>query len=503
MTSLRQTKGEWAGQPLQFMPWQDTTIRKVHGTLNADGFRQYRVVFVFVPRKNGKSTWAAAEAIYLTFADREPGAEVYGAAYDREQASIVFDQAAAMLKLTSRTSSGLPKWKEYKREKRIVVPGTNSKYEAIPAEAAGSHGFNAHGIIFDEFHTQRDRELYDVLATSTGSRRQPLIFIITTAGFDRESPCFRLYDYACKVRDGVIEDPTFLSVIFEAEKDDDWTSPETWEKANPGLGITVKREYIESECRKAQVEPAYENTFKRLHLNLWTTSETKAISAEAWKACAEEVREGDLEGLECVAGLDLASKIDVAAFDLLFRTRQGPLVVPRLFVPEDTIDERTRKAGVPYRTWADQGHLIATPGSRISYEWIEDQIRKDARRFELQLVGFDPWGSTQIVQRLGPDGEDVTQFVELRQGYKTLSDPTKELLAQVRSQELRHDGNPVLTWMADNLVLMEDPAGNMKPARNKSREKIDGMVALIMGLACLSMDPEVEDPEPMITVIGG
>lgn len=482
--SLPQTKGRWAGKPLTLMGWQQEALEKLYGTFNEDGTRQYRTTFWFVPRKNGKSTLAAANALYLLFADREPGAEVYGAAYDREQASIVFDQALAMLQGLpgngEREGQNPMPWRSYAREKRIEVPQTNSKYEAIPAVAAGSHGYNAHGIIFDEFHTQKDRELWDVLTTSVGSREQPLTFVITTAGFDRESPCHDLYDYACKVRDGVIEDDSFLPVIYESEREDDWTDSETWERANPGLGTTVRRDYLERQAKRALEEPGYENTFRRLHLNQWTSSESKVIGSEVWDDCRAEFSEDELAGQPCYGGLDLASKRDVAALVWIFPEGETIRVLPRFFVPEENVDERTRKDGVPYRTWVDQGHLTDTPGNKIDYAWIEDRIRKDAETFDVRELGFDRWGANYLTERLTSD--EVVDLVPVGMGYKSMSEPTRELLGMVPAGEIAHDGNPVLAWMADNLVVTEDPAGNKKPAKNKSREKIDGMVALIMAL---------------------
>lgn len=502
MQRLPQTKGEWEGRPLTLMEWQLEPLRELFGRVDENGNRVYRRSFWFVPRKGGKSTVAAAVALYLLYADREPGAEIYGAAHDRDQASIVFNQAKAMMQKVPRLQASS---KTYKREKRIEVPSKNRFYEAISAEASGSHGYNAHGVIFDEFHTQKDRELWDVLTTSVGSRSQPLIFAITTAGVNRESPCYREYDYACKVRDGVHEDDAYLPVIYEADEDDDWTDQETWEKANPGLGVTKKWWYIEGECARAQEEPEYENTFKRLDLNIWTSNEAKVLSSKDWEACEGDFTAEDLEGRPCYGGVDLASKEDIAACAWLFPYPDHVKLLTRMWVPQETAVKRSRKDGVPYDAWLRDGHLEGTPGNYIDQDYIEAQIEDDASTFDVKELAFDDWNCGNMPSRLGRKGLDV---LTMRMGYKTLSEPTRLLLAMVRaggsedseSVELRHDGNPVMAWMADNLVTTESPMGDIKPAKNKSREKIDGIVAAIMSMDRYNRQ-ESDTSEPSITVL--
>lgn len=494
--SLKQTKGRWAGQTLRLLPWQERPLRRLFGELDERGHRRIRYVFIFTPRKTGKSTLAAAIANYLLFADREPGAEVYGAAHDKDQASLVFSQSLAMLE---ETGDGLKiPWQSYRREKRIEVPSTRSFYWAIPSDEAGSHGFNASGVIFDEFHTQRSRDLHDVLWTSTGTREQPLMFVITTAGTDVNSPCFRQYDYACKVRDGIIDDPAYLPVIYEAEDGDDWQDAATWRKAHPSLGHTIPLSFYERECRKAIDDPTYEPTFKRLFLNLWVSAEAKAIRPEQWEGCYDAtLTERDLVGAECYAALDLASIDDLAALALAFPLPDGRIALLfRLWIPKDSALERQRRDGVPYETWGENGHLTRTPGNRIDYEWIESELKEVCEVFDVRECAYDRYYATQLVQRLGPDGEGLTTFVPHGQGYRDMSHPTKEFLARVRGSDFAHAGNPVVKWSADNLVTLEDPAGNRKPAKNKSREKIDPMVAGIMAVGrVLRHDLDDDDEE--------
>lgn len=492
---LVHTKGEWAGQPFTLLGWQrDDIIRPLFGTLNEDGTRQYRRAYVEIPRKNGKSALAAGIALYLLFADGEQGGEVYGAACDRDQASIVFNVAAEMVRRSGILSK---RCKIIDSTKRIVLPGTASVYRAIPADAAGSHGFNASGIVFDELHAQPNRELWDVLNTSTGARRQPLMFQITTAGYDRNSICWEQHEYARQVLNGVIDDPSFFAYIRSADEADDWTDPQVWHKANPGLGITVKLDYLAQECRRATETPTYQNTFRRLHLNQWTQQETRWLAIDKWDACGGEVDVDALAGHECYAGLDLASTTDIAALVLVFpltetwgqaETVDGDVhdvgrrcyaILPYFFIPAESMIERTRRDRVPYETWVRQGHIIATEGNVIDYKAIMSKFDELAQRFDIQEVGFDRWGATQLIQDMQEAGLEV---VPIGQGFASMSAPTKELLNLVLARRVHHDGHPVLRWMADNMVVRTDAAGNIKPDKGKSTEKIDGMVALIMAL---------------------
>jgi phage terminase large subunit-like protein len=470
---LTHTKGEWAGQPLKLDDWQaDQIIRPLFGWKRKDGTRKYRTAFIMIPRKAGKSTLAAGIANILLFADGEPGAEVYSAAADREQAAIVFEMAKGMIDasepLRSRSTS-------YKRS--IVVPSTASSYKVLSSDAYTKHGLSAHGIVIDEVHALPNRELWDVLTTSTGARRQPLTVAITTAGYDRHSLCYELYDYAVKVRDGIINDEAFLPVIFEADKDDDWTKPETWRKAHPGLGVSVKEEYFAAECAKAQQLPGYENTFKRLLLNIWTEQNTRWLPMETWDQCAEELP--DLSGRICYAGLDLATTTDIAALVLAFQIEGKVHFLPFFFVPQEGIKRRSERDRVPYVDWVRQGHIIATEGNVIDYDVIRAKINELAEQYHIKEIAIDRWNATQLSTQLSGDGFEMIGF---GQGFGSMSAPTKELERRVLAKEINHGGNPVLRWMASNVSIKQDPAGNMKPDKSKSTERIDGIVASLMAL---------------------
>jgi phage terminase large subunit-like protein len=478
---LRHIKGQWSGQPFDLEPWQKEIIRAVFGWKRPDGTRRYRTVYIEIPRKNGKSAICAGLALFLLFADNEPGAEIYSAAGDREQAAIVFDVAKEMREASSALVS---RSEAYRRS--IVFP-------SLSADAPTKHGLNAHGILFDELHVQPDRELWDTLTTSMGARRQPLTIAVTTAGYDRNSICWEQHDYALKVKKGIIQDPSFLPVIYAADEEDDWTSPETWKKANPNMGVSVSESYLDQECKRAQEVAAYENTFKRLHLNLWTKQSKRWLVIEKWDASGDaggRIDEDDLAGMPCYAALDLATTTDIAAFVLVFQVEGAFKVLCRFFVPEDTIDERSRQASDMYRLWAKQGFITATEGDQIDYRTIYTQIKADAERFEIKELAFDRWGATQMVQDLTADGLKV---VPIGQGFASMSAPTKELIRLVLSKKIHHGGHPVLRWMADNMACKQDAAGNIKPDKEKSTEKIDGMVALVMALARIIVTPEGGD----------
>lgn len=470
---LTHSKGEWAGQPLILDNWQaDQIIRPLFGWKRKDGTRKYRTAFIMIPRKAGKSTLAAGIANYLLFADNEPGAEVYSAAADREQAAIVFEMAKSMVEASPALRS---RGTAYKRS--LVVTSTASSYKVLSSDAYTKHGLNAHGIVIDEVHALPNRDLYDVLTTSTGARRQPLTVAITTAGFDRHSLCYELYDYAVKVRDGILIDEAFLPVIFEAGKDDDWKSPATWRKAHPGLGVSVKEEYFAAECTKAQQLPGYENTFKRLLLNMWTESNVRWIPRETWDTCAMELP--DLRGKTCYAGLDLATTTDIAALVLAFPIDSVIHLLTFFFIPADNIKKRADRDRVPYGEWVRQGHIIATEGNVIDYDVIRAKINELSEHYHIKEIALDRWNATHLSTQLSGDGFHMIGF---GQGFQSMSAPTKELERRVLAKELNHGGNPVLDWMASNVSITQDAAGNQKPDKGKSTEKIDGIVATVMAI---------------------
>jgi len=475
---LRHTKGQWAGQNFILQDWQrEKIIRPLFGTVNPDGSRQYRTCYVELPRKNGKTTVASAIALYLLYADSEAGCEIYSAANDRPQAALVFNEAAAMVRQEPNLFNIS---KIVDSQKRIVYRRYNSFYSAISAEAFTKWGINAHGIIYDELHAAPDRDLWDTLTTSTGSRRQPLTLVITTAGYDRNSICWEQHNYALKVQNGIIEDPTFLPVIFSAPEDADWKAEKVWASCNPALGSFRSIDEMRTLCNKAQETPALEMAFRRLYLNQWVNSVERWLPMDAWDACNDAVDVEKLNGRTCYAGLDLSSTTDLTALALVFIGDDGYLdVLMHFWIPGDTAVDKEKRDRVPYRVWAKEGLITLTPGNVIDYQYIRHTLHELREKYDIAEIAFDRWGATKLSQDLTDDGFLMVPF---GQGFASMSAPTKELMNLVLSRKIRHGGHPVLRWNCDNLVVRMDPAGNLKPDKEKSTQKIDGMVALIMSI---------------------
>ena len=477
---LKHTKGRWRGQAFDLLPWQETIIRDVFGTVKEDGFRQYNTAYVEIPKKNGKSELAAGVALYMTCGDNEWGAEVYGCASDRQQASIVFDVAVDMVEQCPALKKRI---KPVMSVKRLVYKPTNSFYQVLSAEAYTKHGLNVHAVIFDELHSQPNRELFDVMTKGSGdARTQPLFFLITTAGTDRHSVCFEQHQKAEDILCGRKVDPTFYPVIYGAVDDADWTSEEVWYRANPSLGHTIDIGKVRNACLSARDNPAEENIFRQLRLNQWVKQSTRWMQMEKWDACAFPVDEGELLGRECYGGLDLSSSIDITAFVLVFPPRDDTekyVFLPYFWIPEENMVRRVRRDHVPYDVWEKQGFLETTEGDVIHYGFIESFIEDLGKRFHIKEIAFDRWGAVQMVQNLEGLGFTVVPF---GQGFKDMSPPSKRLMELVLERNVAHGGHPVLRWMMDNIFVRTDPAGNIKPDKEKSTEKIDGAVAAVMAL---------------------
>ena len=478
--NLRHTKGKWAGKRFWLLPWQEQIIRDIFGTLKPNGYRQFNTAYVEIPKKQGKSELAAAVALLLTCGDGEERAEVYGCAADRQQATIVFDVAADMVRMCPALNKRV---KILASQKRIIYTPTNSFYQVLSAEAYSKHGFNIHGVVFDELHTQPNRKLFDVMTKGSGdARMQPLYFLITTAGTDTHSICYETHQKAKDILEGRKIDPTFYPVIYGADEADDWTDPKVWKKANPSLNITVGIDKVEAACESAKQNPGEENSFRQLRLNQWVKQAVRWMPMDKWDACAFPVSEDDLEGRVCYGGLDLSSTTDITAFVLVFPPLDEEdkyCILPYFWVPEETLELRVRRDHVPYDVWERQGKLMTTEGNVVHYGFIEKYIERLGERFNIREIAFDRWGAVQMVQNLEGMGFTVVPF---GQGFKDMSPPTKELMKLVLEQMIAHGGHPVLRWMMDNIFIRTDPAGNIKADKEKSTEKIDGAVAAIMGL---------------------
>ena len=478
--NLCHTKGKWAGKRFWLLPWQEQLIRDIFGIVKPDGYRQFRTAFVEICKKVGKSELAAAVALYLLYADNEPSAEVYGAAADRQQACIVFDVARQMVEMSPAL---LKRSKLMTATKRIVNYGNSGYYQMLSAEVGGKHGFSVSGLVFDEIHTQPNRQLYDVLTKgSSDARQNPLHFIITTAGTDRHSIAYELHTKAVDILEGRRVDPTFYPVVYGLKDDEDWEDEANWYKVNPSLGYTVDIERLRDAYREAKQNPADEVTFKWLRLNMWVSSTVAWIPDAIFMKGNEEIDLAALEGRDCYGGLDLSSTGDITALVLMFPPRDEDekyILLPFFWVPEETIPQRVKAASVPYDIWERQGYLLSTEGNVIHYDFIEKFINDLAEKYHIVEIAVDRWNATQMIQNLEGDGFTMVPF---GQGFASMSGPTKDFYRLLMEGQISHGGHPVLRWMAGNVVVDTDPAGNIKVTKAKSKEKIDGIVAAIMAL---------------------
>ena len=432
---LCHTKGTWAGKPFELIDWQEQIIRDVFGTMKPNGYRQFNTAYIEIPKKQGKSELAAAVALLLCCGDGEERAEVYGCAADRQQASIVFEVAADMVRMCPALNKRV---KILASQKRIIFQPTNSFYQVLSAEAYSKHGFNIHGVVFDELHTQPNRKLFDVMTKGSGdARMQPLYFLITTAGTDTNSICYETHQKAKDILEGRKIDPTFYPVIYGADESD---------------------------------------------LNQWVKQAVRWMPMEKWDTCNFAVDEDELEGRVCYGGLDLSSTTDLTAFALVFPPMDEEdkyIVLPYFWVPEEMLDLRVKRDHVPYDVWERKGFLETTEGNVVHYGYIEKFIERLGERFYIREIAYDRWGATQLSQDLEGMGFTVVPF---GQGFASMSPPTKELMRLVLEQKIAHGGHPVLRWNMDNIYIRTDPAGNIKADKAKSTEKIDGAIAMIMAL---------------------
>jgi len=478
--NLCHTKGKWAGTPFMLLPWQEQIVRDIFGIVKENGKRQFLTAYVEIPKKQGKSELAAAVALYLLYADNEQSAEVYGAACDRNQASIVFDVAKQMVQMSPAL---MRRSKITAAQKRIVNYSNNGYYQVLSAETGTKHGLNVSGLVFDEIHAQPNRQLYDVLTKGSGdAREQPLFFIITTAGTNKNSICYELHTKALDLLDGRKNDPSFYPVVYGLGIEDDWTDEANWYKANPSLGHTISIDRVREAYQNALDNPAEENVFKQLRLNIWTSATVCWIPEHIYDRGSRPVDKDDLYGRECFGGLDLSSTSDITALSLVFPPRseeESYIVLPFFWLPEETLELRRRRDHVLYDVRKRQGYINTTEGNVVHYGFIEKFIEGLGEQYNIKEIAFDRWNATQMVQNLEDMGFTVVPF---GQGYKDMSPPSKELYKLLMEGRINHGGNPVLKWIAQNIVMHQDPAGNIKPDKDKSTEKIDGIVATIMAL---------------------
>jgi len=487
INNLTHTSGKSAAKPFNLRRWQEALIRLMTGLLEPDtGLRQIRTVFIMIPRKNGKTELMAALMLALLIVEEQIGKQMYGLANSREQASLMFDAAKIMVENDDELSAHL---EVIPSKKRIVNHATKSFYCALPADAARADGYNTYCYVYDEIHAAPKRDLWDLMKTSTGTQEEPLKIAITTAGHDTNSICYELYEYAKKVRDGVVDDPTFLPVIYEADEEDDWQDEQVWHKANPALGDFRKIEEMRTSMAEALHMPARENVLRRLYLNQWTSAETLWISPKYWAACAVEFAHTSMHGKECFGGLDLSSTTDISSLSLYFPD-DDHRVININWLPKDRLKELEDRDHVPYAVWEKQGFLRTTPGNVLDYDRIRNDINDMYKVFNIRLLAVDRWNSTQITTQLDGDG---LEMAPTGQGYRDMNAACKELDRLIVSAQLQHDGNPLLAWAASNTMVEEDAAGNIKPDKGKSTKKIDPIVSLVNAVACSLGAPEQKE----------
>jgi phage terminase large subunit-like protein len=468
-----------AGDPFTLQPWQSDYVATLFGWKRKDKekTRRYKESFVAVPRKNGKSTLLSGIALYCLAAEGKLAAQVYSAASDRNQASLIYQMAARMIGQNKYLRDRL---NPIDSKKRITYRHTGSFYQSCSGDAGTVHGTKPYAVLFDELHLQRDRRLYDGLRSGQGASPNSLFINITTAGWDRNSICHEVWRYARNVRDNVKPDPHFLPMLYEMKDGEDWTDETVWHRCNPNLDVSISIDFLREHCERAKSSPGYENTFRNLYLNQWTEQAIRWLSMRHWDACDAEMP--NLIGEPCWAALDMSATTDITAFSMVFRVGHDKYaVLPHFWIPENSAEKKERIDGVPYRQWRDAGLVSFTPGDRIDHFCVRDDIIRLTAPYDLQELTVDramaAMVTTLLQESLGPDR--VTEFP---QTIYEFSGPSKVLERLVLGHELIHGGNPILRWMASNAAIEIDKNENIRPVKDKSTGRIDGIVSTVMGL---------------------
>ena len=490
---LKHSRGDFAGQPFVLEEWQDSYFDRLLNTKKADGLRRFRTSLLALPRKNGKTQMAAALGLYMLFCD-DVGAEVICAAGDRSQASLLHTAAKQLLESCPSLAR---RAKIYRNS--IVVPERNSSMFCISSEAGTKHGYNPSCCLIDEYHVFPDRELVDVLETGMGARSQPLTVYITTAGTDKLGPCYKDWQRAEKIRDGVLTDDTFLPCIYAAPPEADPFDEATWAAANPNYGKVLKPDYFRAFAERAKASPSDEVVFRTLHMNQWLGSTTLWLRSGVWEANGGALR--PTEGRKCWCGIDLASNFDTTAFVAVWPDTDGTYDIHcMLFIPEENAAKREREDRVPYQQWAKDGFVRMTEGDVCDYDVVRDYILSFCEKNAVEGIAIDRYNATHLTTQLTNEGVTVKPY---GQGFISMSPASKQLEVLAISNQLRHAGNPALAWQISNVQIKMDDAGNIKPTKKHSHDtgRIDGAVALIMALGIASTVSHGEENPYEIMVI--
>lgn len=470
---LKHTKGEWAGQRFRLEPWQQFVLWNIFGWKNADGTRRFRYAYIEIARKNGKTALSAGIGLYMLFADGESRPEVYSAATVKDQAKICFSDAVEIVKATDLKNYLTP----YRNS--IVYELKGGTMKPLSSDYGTHDGLNPSCGIIDEFHAHKDSGMFDVIKSAFGARRQPLMFIITTAGFDKSGVCYAYRENVIKVLRGVNEDDSLFGIIYTLDDKSEWDDPKMWIKANPNLGVSLSADYLADQVKDAKNRPEAVRNVMTKNVDLWVDAERTWILDDAWQKCIGTTDPADLKGCACWGGLDLSNVSDITAYVLLFHENDRFQLLPHFWIPEEKMLEKIRKENINYDKWAAEGYVTVTPGNVIDYDFVKADILRIVADYDLRTSAYDRWNSSQTIIDLQNEGMECNPF---GQGYGSMSAPTKEFEKLVLTGKIEHFGNPVLRWMLASTLVKTDPAGNIKPDKEKSTQKIDGIVASIMAL---------------------
>ena len=484
---LKHTKGEWAGQRFRLEPWQQFIIWNVFGWKNADGTRRFRYAYIEIARKNGKTALSAGIGLYMLFADGEARPEVYSAATVKDQAKICFSDAVEIVKATDLKNYLTP----YRNS--IVYELKGGMMKPLSSDYGTHDGLNPSCGIIDEFHAHKDSGMFDVIKSAFGARRQPLMFIITTAGVNKNGACYAYRDNVVKVLRGVNSDDTLFGIIYTLDDQSEWDNPKMWIKSNPNLGVSLSADYLADQVTDAKNRPEAVRNVMTKNVNLWVDAEKTWILDEAWMRCCGEMSVDDLAGCECWGGLDLSNISDITAYVLLFHERDRFQLLPFFWIPKEKMLEKIRKENINYDLCVRAGYVKVTEGNVIDYDFVKADILTIVSRYDLKSSAYDRWNSSQTIIDLQNEGMECNPF---GQGYGSMSAPSKEFEKLVLSGRIEHFGNPVLRWMLASTVIKTDPAGNIKPDKEKSVQKIDGIVASIMALGEWMTAQAAEENDP-------
>ena len=484
---LKHTKGQWAGLRFKLEPWQQFIIWNIFGWKMADGTRRFRYAYVEIARKNGKTALSAGIGLYMLFADGESRPEVYSAATVKDQARICFSDAVEIVKATDLKNYLTP----YRNS--IVYELKGGMMKPLSSDYGTHDGLNPSCGIIDEFHAHKDSGMFDVIKSAFGARKQPLMFIITTAGFNKAGACYAYRDNVIKILRGINEDDTLFGIIYTMDANEEWDNPQMWIKSNPNLGVSLFPNYLEDQVNDAKNRPEAVRNVMTKNVNLWVDAEKTWILDDAWMKCVGTTEIEDLRGCECWGGLDLSNVSDITAFVLIFHENDKFQLLPFFWIPEEKMLEKIRKENINYDLWVKAGFVKVTSGNVLDYEFVKADILQIVEIYDLQSSAYDRWNSSQTIIDLQNEGMECNPF---GQGYGSMSAPSKEFEKLVLSEKIEHFGNPVLRWMLSSTLIKTDPAGNIKPNKEKSVQKIDGIVASIMALGEWMTAQAEDDNDP-------